>query len=109
MIEVECEHSGKLQYDGKIKISDQELYNRCKKNGGDVRWFESNGEENGTGDGNRASKSRSTTTATAAVALIGTNCRPGETTVVVDETEYPFETYMTTFTVLPPEPTPEGV
>lgn len=108
VIEVECEHSGKLQYDGYIKISDQELYNRCKKNGGDVRWFESNGEENGTGaeieheialddDGN------------GSVALVGTNCRPGETTVVVDETEYPFETYMTSFTVLPPETTPEGV
>src|SRR5208282_1748286 len=78
VIEVECEHTGKLQYDGKIKISDQELYNRCKKNGGTVRWFESTGEENGTGaeieheialddDGN------------GSVALVGTNCRPGET------------------------------
>jgi len=31
VVEVECEGSGKLQYDGKIKISDVELYDRCGK------------------------------------------------------------------------------
>jgi len=108
VIEVECEDSGKYQYDGAVRISDQELYNRCHINGGNIRWFESDGHGDGTGpaihedvalddDGN------------ATVALVATDCRPGETTVVVDEAEYPFETYSASFTVLPPEPTAEGV
>jgi len=106
VIEVECEHTGKLQYDGEVTISDLELENRCRKNGGYVDWYRSDGEEfEGPvhipvaldSDGN------------VTVALVATNCRPGETTIVADETEYPFETYMTTYTVLPPEPTEEGV
>src|SRR5271169_5117024 len=47
VIEVECEHTGKLQYDGRVLISDLELYNRCHKNGGTVKWFESNGTQSG--------------------------------------------------------------
>ena len=107
VIEVECEHTGKLQYDGKVRISDLELYNRCRKNGGTVHWFESTGEPGGSAtEGIEVSLDND---GNATVALVATNCRPGETTVVVDETEYPFETYMTTFVVLPPEPTEEGV
>src|SRR5208283_3034558 len=48
VIEVECEHSGKLQYDGKVKISDLQLYNRCRKNDGTVKWYKSNGTESGS-------------------------------------------------------------
>ena len=107
VIEVECEHSGKLQYDGKVKISDLELYNRCHKNNGTVKWFESNGTP--TGSATEGIEVSLDNDGNATVALVATNCRPGETTVVVDETEYPFETYMTTYTVLPPETTPEGV
>src|SRR5208283_1851877 len=107
VIEVECEHSGKLQYDGKVTISDLELYNRCKKDGGTVKWFESNGTE--TGSATEGIEVSLDNDGNATVALVATNCRPGETTVVVDETEYPFETYMTTYTVLPPETTAEGV
>jgi len=107
VIGVECERRGQLQYGGRVRISDLQLYNRCNKQAGTVRWFTADGTRAGSategvevaldGDGN------------ATVALIATNCRPGETTVVADETEYPFETYMATFTVLAPEVSPEGL
>jgi len=108
VIEVECEDAGKLQYGGEIKISDLELYNRCHKNGGTVEWFTSSGAS-GEGSPNEGIEARLDDDGNATVALVATNCRPGETTVVVDENDYPFETYMTTYTVLPPEASEEGV
>ena len=104
IIEVECEVTGAEQYDGKISITDTELYNRCGK---EMSWTAPPNLPTVTGpsftesldeDGNAT-----------AVLWAGPNCRPGETTIVADEQEYPFETYMSTYTVLPPEPTPEGV
>src|SRR5271169_5238664 len=77
IIEVECEHSGKYQYDGKIKISDQELYNRCHINGGTIHWFESNGEPNGTGP-SPENEIQLDNDGNGSVALVATNCRPGE-------------------------------
>ncbi len=104
VIEVECEYTGKLQYDGKVKISDVELFDRCGKH---MSWSPTN--EFTPTDG-AATEAKLDDDGNATVVLwAGPGCKPGESQVMVDEIEYPNETYMTPFAVLPPDETVEGV
>ena len=104
VIEVECEDSGKLEYDGKIKISDVELYDRCGKK---MSWSPTDEFETTEGPSTEA-KLDDDGNATV-VLWAGPECKPGESQIMVDEVEFPNETYMAPFTVLPPEETEEGV
>jgi hypothetical protein len=89
----------------RIKIMDAELYDRC---GGNIRWYDPDpyvevARERGISvpldaDGN----------ATVAV-LAGPGCHNGESLVTAHMEEAPFETFTTSFSVLPPGNTPAGV
>lgn len=104
IIEVECEVTGKQQYDGKVKISDTQLFNKCKKG---MSWSPTNEFNPKAGVATEATLDND---GNATVVLwAGPDCKAGETTITVDELEFPFETYMTTFNVLPPETTEAGV
>jgi hypothetical protein len=106
IIEVECEHEGKLQYDGEITISDTELFDRCGK-GTHLSWSPTQEFAPTVGP---STKAKLDNDGNASVVLwAGPECKPGETDIMVDETTFPFETYTATFTVLPPETTKEGV
>jgi hypothetical protein len=101
IVEIECNPS---EYDGKIRISDVELYDRCAKN---LSWSPTNEFKSTEGPATEATLDDD---GSATVVLWGgPNCKPGETQIVVDQVGYPNETYMTPFTVLPPEETAEGV
>jgi hypothetical protein len=101
IVEVECNPS---EYDGKIRISDVELYDRCAKH---LSWSPTNEFKSTEGPATEATLDDD---GSATVVLWGgPNCKPGESQIVVDEVGYPNETYMTPFTVLPPEETAEGV
>ena len=104
VIQVECEGSGKLQYDGKIKISDVELYDRCGKK---MSWTPA--DEFVTTEGPSTEAKLDDDGNATVVLFAGPGCKPGESQITVDEIEYPNETYMAPFTVTPPEETEEGV
>jgi hypothetical protein len=104
IIEVEC-NPNIYGTKSKVKIMASQLLSRCE---GHVKWFVPNPfrEEAGTrgisveldADGN----------ATVAV-LGGPNCSPGEVLIVAHMEQEPFESFMTSFSIMPPELTPEGV
>ncbi len=101
IVEVECDP---FEYDGKVKISDVELYDRCGRN---MSWSPTYEFKSTVGPSTEAQLDDD---GNATVVLwAGPECKPGESQVVVDEVAYPNETYMTPFSVLPPEETPEGV
>ncbi len=104
VVEVECEGSGKLQYDGKIKISDVELYDRCGKK---MSWTPTN--EFLATEGPSTEATLDDDGNATVVLFAGPGCKPGESQIAVDEVEYPNETYTAPFTVTPPEETEEGV
>jgi len=103
IIEVECDPTI-YGTESKIKITASQLYSRCK---GRLTWFVPNpyGRSEGRGvtvaldaDGN----------ATVAV-LTGPGCEAGESLVSAHMEEEPFETFTTSFSVLPPVTTTPGV
>jgi hypothetical protein len=104
VIEVEC-NPYIYGTGSKIKITASQLYSRC---GGEIEWFvpdpyQQVSDERGVtveldADGNGM-----------AVALAGPNCAAGESLVSAHMEEEPFETFTTSYTVLPPINTPAGV
>ena len=104
IIEVECNPTV-YGTESKIKITASQLFNGCK---GHLTWFVPNPfkEVKGTlgvtveldADGN----------ATVAV-LAGPGCTAGESLISAHMQEEPFESFTTSFTVLPPANTAEGV
>ncbi len=106
IVEVECEGSGKLQYDGKLIISDVELYDRCGKK---MSWLPVEGEELELKEGPSVEVKLDDDGNATAVLWAGPGCKPGESQIMVDEKEFPNETYTEPFSVVPPNETEEGV
>jgi hypothetical protein len=105
VIEVEC-NPYIYGTGSKIKITASQLFSRC---GEELEWYvpdpysESDGDERGVtveldADGNAT-----------AVALGGPHCAAGESLVSAHMEEEPFETFTTSYTVLPPVNTAPGV
>jgi hypothetical protein len=108
IVEVEC-NPNVYGTGSKIKLTASQLYSRCKE---DLVWYVPNSfarneftKEEGRGisvqldaDGN----------ATVAV-LAGPECQAGESLVTAHMEEEPFESFTTSFTVLPPVNTTPGV
>jgi hypothetical protein len=104
VIEVECNPTV-YGTESKVKITANQLFSRCK---GNLTWYvpnpftETKGKPGVTltldPDGN------------ATVALLaGPGCAAGESLISAHMEEEPFETFTTSFTVLPPITTPPGV
>ena len=103
VVEVEC-NPFTYGTGSKVTITASQLYSRCN---GEVTWYVPNPfrQESGRGieltldaDGN------------ATVALIaGPKCQAGESLISAHMDEAPFETFTTSFTVLPPNDTPLGL
>ena len=103
VVEVEC-NPFVYGTGSSVTVTASQLYSRCN---GDLTWYAPNPfrEESGKGieltldaDGN------------ATVALIaGPQCQAGESLISAHMDETPYETISTSFTVLPPNDTPEGV
>jgi hypothetical protein len=106
IVEIECEGSGPLQYDGAVRLSDVELYDRCSHN---LLWFSPQSFENTKRFGPSFEVTLDDDGNATVVLEGGPECKPGESQIVADEVGYPNETYMTPFTVLPPEEQLEGV
>jgi len=106
VIEVSCNPT---QYsDGApVGLTAAQLYSRC---GHDLTWYDPN-------DGGWATEGEGATftvhldaDGNANVALIGgPNCMAGNSLIAVDEEESPYETFVTDFSVNPPEVTEEGL
>jgi hypothetical protein len=103
VVEVECNPTV-YGTGSKIKVTASQLFSRCK---GDVTWYVPNPLHSVIGrgvvleldaDGN----------ATAAL-IAGPGCAAGESLVSAHMEEEPFETFTTSFTVLPPNDTTAGV
>ena len=90
--------------ESKIKFTAAQLYTRCKNR---LVWFIPNPYSRTEGRGVTVSLDADGN-ATVAV-LAGPGCAAGESLVSAHMEEEPFETFTTSFSVLPPEPTPPGV
>jgi len=90
-----------------VTVTASQLYSRCHE----ISWYKPN--ENGEDE--IVSNSRSVTLkldvdGNANVGLIaGPKCMVGESLITVDENESPYETYTTSFQVLPAANTPQGL
>jgi len=103
VVEVEC---NPFMYGtgSKVTITASQLYSRC---GSEVTWYVPNPfrEESG-----RAIELTLDADGNATVALIaGPKCQAGESLISAHMDEAPFESFTTSFTVLPPNDTPMGV
>jgi hypothetical protein len=88
----------------KIKITADQLFSRCK---GDLTWYATNPFAVATGRGVTVELDPD---GNAAVALLGgPGCTAGESLITAHMEEEPFESFTTSFTVLPPRDTPSGV
>jgi hypothetical protein len=114
IIEIECEPVYAETY---VKISSQELYNRCDDRLYWVPWTNSYIENDVTkaGDGELPSSAsiggvELDDDGNAIVAVLGgPSCAPGESVISVHQEEAPGESTATSFTVLPPKVTTPGV
>jgi hypothetical protein len=103
VIEVECNPT--IYGTGsKVKITASQLFSRCK---GDVTWYVPNPFHTAEGRGVTVEVDADGN-ATVAV-LAGPGCAAGESLVTAHLEEEPFETFTTSFTVLPPTNTTPGV
>jgi hypothetical protein len=107
VVEVECDPES-YGTRSKMRITDEQLWLRCERG---VTWYVPNSptegfrKETGSGitleldpDGN------------ATVALLaGPNCSPGETLLTAHMQSQPFESFATSFSVLPPRLSPLGL
>jgi len=88
-----------------VEVTASQLYSRCHT----ITWYKPN--ENGEDEIVRNQRSvtlKLDTNGNANVGLIaGPNCMVGESLISVDEVSAPYETYTTSFQVLPTENTPE--
>jgi hypothetical protein len=103
IIEVECNPTV-YGTESKIKITASQLYSRCK---GKLTWFVPNPYSRSEGRGVTVALDADGN-ATVAV-LTGPGCEAGESLVSAHMEEEPFETFTTSFSVLPPVTTKPGV
>jgi hypothetical protein len=102
IIEVHCQSVYAEQY---VKLSATELYDRCH----DLSWAPDNTEEQGS-DGPTLNHVQLDDAGNATVGLIaGPSCASGESLISAHLEEAPYETFTTSFTVLPPHATTPGV
>jgi hypothetical protein len=104
IIEVECNpkvYGTKSQ----IKITASQLFNRCEDS---VTWYVPNPFREEAGKPGVSVELDADGNATVAV-LAGPNCSPGEVLITAHMEQEPFESFTTSFSVLPPETTPEGL
>jgi hypothetical protein len=103
VVEVECDPTV-YGTGSKMKIVASQLFSRCK---GDVTWYIPNPFHVVQGRGVTVELDAD---GNATVALIaGPDCAAGESLVTAHMEEEPFETFTTSFTVLPPANTTPGV
>jgi len=104
IIEVEC-NPYVYATGSRIKIMDAELYDRC---GGRIHWYDP--DPYAQVDGVRGISVPLDADGNATVAVLaGPFCHNGETLVTAHMEEPPFQTFTTSFSVLPPANTPPGV
>jgi hypothetical protein len=103
IIEVEC-NPNLYGTGSKIKITDYQLYNRCKNT---LTWFIPNPFKKSTGPGVTVTLDAAGN-ATVAV-LTGPGCATGDSLVVAHMEESPFESFTTSFSVMWPHLTTPGV
>ncbi len=103
VIEVECDPT--IYGTGsKIKIVASQLFSRCRES---VTWFVANPFSRVDGRGVTLALDAD---GSAIVALVaGPGCQAGESLVTAHMEETPFETFTTSFSVLPPVVTPPGL
>jgi hypothetical protein len=103
VVEVEC-NPNIYGTGSKIKITASQLFTRCK---GRLTWYVPNPYSETGGKGVSLELDAA---GNATVALIaGPGCSPGESLITAHMEEEPFETVTTSFAVLPPVTTPQGV
>ena len=103
VIEVECSPD-RYGTGSKIKVTANQLFSRCK---GNVTWYVPNPFKEVRGNGVSLTLDAD---GNGTVALLaGPGCATGESLVTAHMEEEPFETFTTSFTVLPPMTTPAGV
>jgi hypothetical protein len=113
VVEVEC-NPFVYGTGSRIKVTAEQLYSRCK---GHLRWYVPGASEieQEPGDFLKVVDQRGISLeldadGNATVALLaGPECAAGESLISAHMEEEPFETFTTSFTVLPPENTPPGV
>jgi hypothetical protein len=104
IIEVEC-NPNIYGTKSKVKITASQLFNRCQDN---VTWYVPNPFKEEAGKPGVSVELDADGNATVALRA-GPNCSPGEVLVTAHMEQEPFESFTTSFSVLPPEPTPEGL
>ncbi len=103
VVEVEC-NPFTYGTGSKVTITASQLYSRCN---GEVTWYVPNPFRQESG---RSIELTLDADGNATVALIaGPKCQAGESLISAHMDEGPFETVTTSFTVLPPNDTPQGV
>ncbi len=104
VIEVGCDPT-EYGTGSEIEVVASQLYSECN---GDITWYIPNPYD--TVSGTRGVKLKVDADGNATVALIaGPQCHAGESLVAVHELEQPFESVTTSYSILPPNSTPEGV
>jgi hypothetical protein len=104
IIEVEC-NPNIYGTKSKVKIMASQLRTRCENH---ITWYIPNPFKEEKGSAGISVELDADGNATVAV-LAGPNCSPGEVLVVAHMEQEPFESFMTSFSIMPPELTPEGV
>jgi len=103
VIEVGCDPA-EYGTGSEVEVVASQLYSRCN---GDISWYIPNPYAVETG---RGVKLKVDADGNATVALIaGPQCQAGDSLVAVHELNQPFESVTTSYSVLPPATTPEGV
>jgi hypothetical protein len=103
VIEVGCDPA-EYGTGSEVEVVASQLYSRCN---GDISWYIPNPYSVQSG---RGVKLKVDADGNATVALIaGPQCQAGDSLVAVHELNQPFESVTTSYSVLPPATTPEGV
>lgn len=103
VVEVEC-NPFVYGTGSRITVTASQLYSRC---GDDLTWYAPNPFRTESGRGIELTLDAD---GNATVALIaGPQCQAGESLISAHMDEAPYETVSTSFTVMPPNDTPEGV
>ena len=107
VVEVECNPFA-YGTGAEVTITAEQLYDRCQKH---LTWYVPNTAVDGFGVASGSSVNlRLDADGNATVALLaGPNCMAGESLIALDQDEAPYETFTTSFQVLPPVKTPQGV
>ena len=89
-----------------VTLTASQLYSRCH----DISWYDPNDEGRFTYGEGRSFSVHLDVDGNANVGLIaGPNCMVGESLITLDENESPYETFTTSFQVLPAVNTPPGL